>query len=128
LLHHHASRQWCGFLSYYDQVNLTEVQLTATPIEKIVQSGDAKGSKYFIADFSYKVLSNEDREFTNMIGEAIEIWRADTLTGDAMMELSVNYLPPFQLINGVGEIDNGQGAADALPEAEVRETSETISQ
>ena len=107
---------------------MTEVQLTATPIEKIVQSGEAKGSKYFIADFSYKVLSKEDREFTNLIGESLEIWRTDTLTGDAMMELSVNYLPPFQLINGVGEIDTGQGAVDALPEGQVTEATETITQ
>lgn len=83
---------------FYDDVNLTEVILTVTPIEKIKKSGEGKGSKYFIAEFSYKVLSNEQRNEIKLLGEAINIWRADTLTGDSSMELSVNYNPPIQLI------------------------------
>lgn len=83
---------------YYDEVNLTEVILTAKPVEKTKKSGEGKGSKYYIAEFSYQVLSNEARSEIKLLGESINVYRADTLTGDALMELSVNYKPPFQLI------------------------------
>ena len=38
---------------------------------------------------------------------SLNIWRADTLTGDAQTELSVNFCPPIQLINGAGTIEEG---------------------
>jgi hypothetical protein len=88
----------CTHDLFYDEVNLSEVILTVTPIEKTKKEGEGKGSKYFIAEFSYKVLSNEQRNEINLLGEAINVWRADTLTGDSTMELSVNYKPPIQLI------------------------------
>lgn len=83
---------------FYDEVNLTEVILTVTPVEKTKKSGEGKGSKYYIAEFSYQVLSNESRSEIKLLGESLNVYRADTLTGDALMELSVNYKPPFQLI------------------------------
>ena len=82
---------------FYDEVNLSEVILTVTPIEKTKKEGEGKGSKYFIAEFSYQVLTNEQRNEIKLLGEALNIWRADTLTGDSTMELSVNYKPPIQL-------------------------------
>ncbi len=82
---------------FYDEVNLSEVILTVTPIEKTKKEGEGKGSKYFIAEFSYQVLSNEQRNEIKLLGEALNIWRADTLTGDSTVELSVNYKPPIQL-------------------------------
>lgn len=33
------------------------------------------------------------------IGESLNIWRTDTLTGDAAMEIAVNFSPPIQLMN-----------------------------
>ena len=83
---------------YYDEVNLSEVILTVTPIEKTKKEGEGKGSKYFIAEFSYKVLSNEQRNEMKLLGEALNVWRTDTLTENSTMELSVNYNPPIQLI------------------------------
>ena len=83
---------------YYDEVNLSEVILTVTPIEKTKKEGEGKGSKYFIAEFSYKILSNEQRNEMKLLSEAINVWRTDTLTGNSTMELSVNYNPPIQLI------------------------------
>ena len=83
---------------FYDEVNLTEVVLTVTPVEKTKKSGEGKGSKYYIAEFSYQVLPNEARTEIKLLGESLNVYRADTLTGDALMELSVNYKPPFQLI------------------------------
>ena len=88
----------CTHDLFYDEVNLAEVILTVTPIEKTKKSGEGKGSKYFIAEFSYKVLSNEQRNEIKLLGETINVWRADTLTGDSSMELSINYKPPIQLI------------------------------
>lgn len=87
---------------FYDSVNLSQVILTATPVEKVKQSGEGKGSKYFIAEFSYKVLKEEQQEEVKLIGEALNIWRSETLTGDAYVELSVNYTPPIQQLNGSG--------------------------
>ena len=83
---------------YYDEVNLSEVILTVTPIEKTKKEGEGKGSKYFIAEFSYKVLSNEQRNEMKLLSESLNVWRTDTLTENSTMELSVNYNPPIQLI------------------------------
>ena len=88
----------CTHDLFYDEVNLSEVILTVTPIEKTKKEGEGKGSKYFIAEFSYQVLSNDQRNEIKLLGEALNIWRADTLTGGSTMELSVNYKPPIQLI------------------------------
>jgi len=88
----------CTHDLYYDEVNLSEVILTVTPIEKTKKEGEGKGSKYFIAEFSYQVLTNVQRNEIKLLGEATKVWRADTLTGNSTMELSVNYHPPIQLI------------------------------
>lgn len=83
---------------FYDEVNLSEVILTVTPIEKTKKEGEGKGSKYFIAEFSYQVLTNEPRNEIKWLGEALNVWRTDTLTRNSTMELSVNYNPPNQFI------------------------------
>jgi hypothetical protein len=83
---------------FYDEVNLSEVILTVTPIEKTKKEGEGKGSKYFIAEFSYQVLTNEQRNEIKWLGEALNVWRIDTLTRNSTMELSVNYHPPIQFI------------------------------
>ncbi len=96
---------------FYDSVNLSQVVLTAKPVEKVKQNGEGKGNKYFIAEFSYKVLEAENQEEVKQLGEALNIWRAETLTGDAEVEISVNYKPPIQHLNGIGSIGD-----KALPE------------
>lgn len=111
-LRHHALWQWCGSLSNYDSVNLSQVILTATPIEKIKQDGEGKGNKYFIAEFSYKVLQVEKQEEVKLLGEALNIWRTETLTGDASVELSVNYKAPIQYLNGAGTAEKKESSAE----------------
>ena len=91
-------RHWYGGLSSYDEVNLSEVIITVTPIEKTKKEGEGKGNKYFIAEFSYQVLSNEDRNAIKLLGESLKVWRADTLTHNSTLELSVNYNPPILII------------------------------
>ena len=88
----------CTYDLFYDEVNLSEVIITVTPIEKTKKEGEGKGNKYFIAEFSYKVLSIEDRNAIKLLGESLDVWRADTLTGNSTVELSVNYHPPIQVI------------------------------
>ena len=88
----------CTHDLFYDEVNLSEVALTATPIEKTKKKGEGKGSKYFIAEFNYKVLSNDQRIEIKLLGESLNVWREDTLTGNSAIELSVNYNQPIQLI------------------------------
>jgi hypothetical protein len=86
---------------FYDEVNLSEVILTVTPIEKTKKDGEGKGSKYYIAEFTYQVLPNEDRNVIKLLGESLKVWRSDTLTGNSTVELSVNYHPPIQIIEEV---------------------------
>ncbi len=88
----------CTLDLFYDEVNLSEVVLTVTPIEKTKKEGEGKGSKYFIAEFSYQVLTNEQRNEIKLLGEALNVWRTDTLTGNSTLDLSVNYNPPIQFI------------------------------
>ena len=99
---------------FYDNVNLSQVILTATPVEKVKSSGEGKGNKYFIAEFSYKVLEEKQQEEVKLVGESLNIWRAETLTGDAYVELSVNYVPPIQQLNG-------SGSAEAIETETVKE-------
>jgi len=88
----------CTHDLFYDEVNLSEVILTVTPIEKTKKGGEGKGSKYFIAEFSYQVLTNEQRHEIKLLGEALNVWRTDTLSENQTIELSVNYHPPIPLI------------------------------
>lgn len=83
---------------FYDEVNLSEVILTATPVEKTKKSGEGKGSKYYIADFSYQVLPQESRNEIKLLGETLKIYRSDTLTRNVLLEISVNYYPPFKFM------------------------------
>ncbi|MEM9824154.1 MAG: hypothetical protein AAF985_23920 [Bacteroidota bacterium] len=80
---------------YYDGVNLTQVRLTAKPIEKIKELPEGN-NKYFIAEFSYQVLEKEEQQNVQQINKALKIWRKGTLTGDAEIELSIGYAAPFQ--------------------------------
>ncbi len=76
---------------YYDNLNLCSVALTLKPIER---TNKATGNKYFIAEFGYKPLPREEVEKVQEVIREIPIWREDTLTGDAVVELSENYSPP----------------------------------
>jgi len=90
---------------FYDSVNLSQVIITATPVEKVKSSGEGKGNKYFIAEFSYKVLEEKQQAEVKLVGESLNIWRSETLTGDASVELSINYAPPIQQLNGSGSVE-----------------------
>lgn len=76
---------------YYDEVDLCGVELTITPQER---TNSSSGSKYYIADFAYKTVAAKTVERIQHKIRNIPIWRIDTFSGDALVELSMNYDPP----------------------------------
>ncbi len=87
---------------YYDGSSLCQVALTLKPVEK---TNKETGSKYFIAEFSFKKLDAATLDILQAATTGLKIWREDTLTGDAVIELSANYNPPIQHMNGHGVIE-----------------------
>lgn len=87
---------------YYDGSNLCEVALTLKPVEKMIKE---TGSKYFIAEFGFKKLDADTQSTLQAAVSGLKIWREDTLTGDAINELSSNYNPPIRQINGSGNVE-----------------------
>ena len=77
---------------YYDEANLCDVELTLKPVER---TNTAAESKYFIADFSYKLLPQESRDLLQTITSELELWREETFTGDAEVSLQMNFFPPI---------------------------------
>ena len=76
---------------FYDDVKFTDVELSITPVEK---TNKREKSKYFIAEFSYKIL---DKKVTDTLNEAIkelDIYRIETHTGDADIKFLHNYKVP----------------------------------
>jgi hypothetical protein len=87
---------------YYDGSGLCDVALTLKPVEK---TNKETGSKYFIAEFSFKKLEASTVAILQAATIGLHIWREDTLTGDAVVELSGNFQPPTRHINGSGTIE-----------------------
>ncbi|MEO1626300.1 MAG: hypothetical protein AAFV25_14180 [Bacteroidota bacterium] len=80
---------------YYDGVNLTQVCLTAKPIERTKEMADGN-KRYFIASFNYQILDIEAQQDIQQIQQALNIWRSGTLTGDAETEVCIGYKAPIQ--------------------------------
>ncbi len=81
---------------FYDNLKITEVALTITPVQRECKSEEAKGKKYFIAEFSYKPVGSDDLEILKACTAGLQVWREETLTGDAKMEVSENFNPPIR--------------------------------
>ena len=81
---------------YYDGVSPCDCIITATPNEKVSTHPDAKGQKYFIASFSYKPLPKEEAVKLEQSTQVLQLWRADTTTGDVEVHLHQNWKPPYQ--------------------------------
>ena len=79
---------------FYDDVSPCDCLITATPNEKVSNNPEAKGQKYFIAQFSYKPLPKEESTKLELATESLQIWRQDTTTGDAEIQLFQNWKPP----------------------------------
>lgn len=79
---------------FYDDVSPCDCLITATPNEKVSNNPEAKGQKYFIAQFSYKPLPKEASAKIELATESLQLWRQDTTTGDAEVQLFQNWKPP----------------------------------
>ena len=60
---------------FYDDVSPWDCLITATPNEEVSNNPEAKGQKYFIAQFSYKPLSKEEAAKLEQATESLQIWR-----------------------------------------------------
>jgi hypothetical protein len=80
---------------HYDEANLCDVELTLKPTERI---NKVAKSKYFIADFSHKLLPQESRDMLQTLTSELELWREETFTGDAEVSLQMNFFPPVQQV------------------------------
>ncbi len=112
---------------YYDDVNLSETLLTVTPTERMNKKESAK---YYIAEFSYKVLDEKEKEAVRVLADGLSIYREGTVTGEVKIELSANYKPPINMINGSGSVganspaaETGEaGKADSIKQTESEKT------
>jgi len=81
---------------FYEQVNLCQIELTITPVERTSKVPEANNSRFFIAEFSFKRLSAEAIATQESVFKGMPLWRGDTLTGDAELILSYNFNPPVE--------------------------------
>ena len=78
---------------FYDDLNLTEVELTVTPIKKQTEK-DGKPATYFIADFSYTAADPAEVQARQEFAEDFDLYREETLTGMADTRILQGYRIP----------------------------------
>lgn len=79
---------------FYDDVNLCQVALTVEPIEKTSsQVIDGKHPKYFMCEFSYQPLDKEAQDNLEAATSHLRIWREETFTMQADVQLCMNWDP-----------------------------------
>ena len=83
---------------FYDDLKLTDVELTVTPIKKQTEKPDDSGkmqkAQYFIAEFSYKAADPAEVQARQEFAEDFDLYREETLTGMADMRLVNGYRIP----------------------------------
>ncbi len=78
---------------FYDDLNLTEVELTVTPIKKQTEK-DGKPATYFIAEFSYKPADPAEVQARQEFAEDFDLYREETLTGTEERRITAGYRTP----------------------------------
>jgi hypothetical protein len=78
---------------FYDDLKLTEVELTVTPVKKQTEK-EGKPATYFIAEFSYKPAAPAEVEARRQFAEDFDLYREETLTGMADVRLLNGYRIP----------------------------------
>ena len=78
---------------FYDDLNLTDVMLTVTPVKKQTEK-DGKPATYFIADFSYVAADPAEVQARQEFAEDFDIYREGTLTGMADTRILQGYRIP----------------------------------
>ncbi len=78
---------------FYDDLNLTDVVLTVTPIKKQTEK-DGKPATYFIADFSYTAADPAEVQARQEFAEDFDLYRDETLTGTEDRRITAGYRTP----------------------------------
>lgn len=78
---------------FYDDLNLTDVVLTATPIKKQTVK-DEKPATYFICDFSYTAADPAEVQARQEFAEDFDLYREETLTGTEERRITQGYRTP----------------------------------
>jgi hypothetical protein len=78
---------------FYDDLKLTDVELTCTPVKKETEK-DGKKATYFICDFSYKPADPAEVQARQEFAEDFDLYREETLTGMAEVRLVNGYCIP----------------------------------
>lgn len=76
---------------FYDDLKLTEVMLTVKATKK---ENKKVGGTYFIADFSYAPADPAEVQARQQFAEDFDIYRAETVTGEADTKISEGYRVP----------------------------------
>ena len=75
---------------FYDDLNLTDVVLTVTPVKKQTEK-DGKPATYFIADFSYTAADPAEVQARQEFAEDFDLYRDETLTGTEDRRITAGY-------------------------------------
>ena len=78
---------------FYDDLNLTDVVLTVTPIKKQTEK-DGKPATYFIAEFTYEPVKPADQaevQARQQFAEDFDLFREETLTGTEERRITQGY-------------------------------------
>jgi hypothetical protein len=78
---------------FYDDLKLTDVELTCTPVKKETEK-EGKKATYFIAEFSYKPADPAEVQARQEFAEDFDLYREETLTGMAEVRLLNGYRIP----------------------------------
>jgi hypothetical protein len=78
---------------FYDDLKLTDVELTVTPVKKQTEK-EGKPATYFIAEFSYKPADPAEVQARQEFAEDFDLYREETLTGMAEVRLLNGYRIP----------------------------------
>ena len=78
---------------FYDDLKLTEVVLTCTPVKKQTVK-DEKPATYFICDFNYTPADPAEVQARQEFAEDFDLYRDETLTGTEERRITQGYRTP----------------------------------
>ena len=78
---------------FYDDLKLTDVVLTCTPVKKQTEK-DGKPATYFICDFSYTAADPAEVQARQEFAEDHDLYREETLTGTEDRRITAGYRTP----------------------------------
>ncbi|NVO30264.1 hypothetical protein [Hymenobacter lapidiphilus] len=105
---------------FYDDLKLTEVMLTVTPIKKQTVKDD-KPATYYIADFSYEAADPAEVQALQEFVEDHDLYREETLTGTADTRIVQGYrLPAGYHTEPQAQLSTAEPEQDRLESADTK--------